>query len=152
LHAPSWQAPALQTPVALANVQAVVQLPQCAASVFRFASQPFATLESQLPKPALHVMLQVLALQDAVPFTLLQAFPQAPQLLRLLLRFTSQPSVYCPLQFAYGAVHALIEQVVPTQLGVPWATAQIVPQPPQALTLFVVAVSQPFAALASQSP
>jgi hypothetical protein len=43
-------------------------------------------------------------------------------------------------------------QVVPMQPGVPFATAHTIPQPPQALVLLVVVVSQPFEASASQLP
>lgn len=43
-------------------------------------------------------------------------------------------------------------QVVPLHVGVPFWTEQTMPQPPHALTLFVVAVSQPFATFASQLP
>jgi len=41
---------------------------------------------------------------------------------------------------------------VPEQTGVPFCTEQTLPQPPQALTLFVVAVSHPLLTFASQLP
>ena len=43
------QTPLAQEGVPLAALQAVVQLPQCAMSVLRLASQPFDTFPSQLP-------------------------------------------------------------------------------------------------------
>lgn len=43
-------------------------------------------------------------------------------------------------------------QVVLMHVGVPFATVQVVPHVPQALTLFVVAVSQPLATFPSQLP
>jgi hypothetical protein len=58
--------------------------------VLVLVSQPLLIKPSQLPKPALQVMLQVPAEQAAVPLLLLQALPQPPQL-AVLFRFTSQP-------------------------------------------------------------
>jgi hypothetical protein len=58
--------------------------------VLVLVSQPLLTKPSQLPKPALQVMVQLPAVQAAVPLLLLQTLPQLPQLL-VLLRFTSQP-------------------------------------------------------------
>ena len=43
-------------------------------------------------------------------------------------------------------------QVVPLQVGWPWATLQAAPQPPQSETLLVMAVSQPSVASALQLP
>jgi len=49
-------------------------------------------------------------------------------------------------------VHDWIAQLVPLHTGVPFCTEHTLPQPPQALTLFVVAVSQPLVTFASQLP
>lgn len=49
-------APALQDAVPLFELHTFVQLPQCVASVFRFVSQPFARLPSQLLNPALQLI------------------------------------------------------------------------------------------------
>jgi hypothetical protein len=46
----------------------------------------------------------------------------------------------------------LTEQVVPVHAGVPFCTVHALPHAPQFCTLFVVAVSQPLATLASQLP
>jgi hypothetical protein len=47
--------PPLQIADANGKVQGVSQAPQWSASVFRFVSQPFAALPSQLPLPSKHV-------------------------------------------------------------------------------------------------
>jgi hypothetical protein len=49
------QVPLLHVADALVNVQAVVHEPQCAGSVFRFASHPSVNVPLQLPKPVGHV-------------------------------------------------------------------------------------------------
>jgi hypothetical protein len=51
-----------------------------------------------------------------------------------------------------GDVHDWTAQVVPMHEGVPFCTAQTLPQPPQAATLLTVAVSHPFETVASQLP
>ena len=42
--------------------------------------------------------------------------------------------------------------VVPMHAGVPFCAEHVMPQPPQALTLLVVAVSQPLTTFPSQLP
>ena len=48
--------PATHEGVPLFELQTFVQLPQCVASVFRFASQPLAGFPSQLLNPALQAI------------------------------------------------------------------------------------------------
>jgi hypothetical protein len=90
--------------------------------------------------------------QLVVPCAFVQALPHEPQFARLVDELISHPSEYCELQFKNGAVHDWTEQVVPMQAGVPFWTPHTFVQLPQALTLLVVGVSQPFVALASQLP
>ncbi len=70
------------------------QLPQLAAFVFKLTSQPSVSLLLlQSPNPVLQVPLHAPAAHVGVAKLLFeQACPQAPQLLALLVKFTSQPS------------------------------------------------------------
>jgi hypothetical protein len=52
---------------ACARLHAVVQEPQCCMSADKSASQPFARFPSQSPKPELHTIEHVPALQAGVP-------------------------------------------------------------------------------------
>lgn len=67
--------------------------------VFRLISQPFDAELSQLPYPGLHVIAQAPDTQEATPPVPLHTFPQAPQLVTLVLELISQPSEYEALQF-----------------------------------------------------
>jgi hypothetical protein len=79
------QTPAVQVVEPLALVQPLPQAPQCAVVLFRFVSQPLLrALLSQLPQPALQVIEQAPSEQEALPFVLLQALLQVPQLLRFV--------------------------------------------------------------------
>jgi hypothetical protein len=69
-----------------------VQVPQWFGSVCRLDSHPFDATPSQSPKPTLHApTTQADPLQADVAFGRLQTVPHAPQLLALLVVFTSQP-------------------------------------------------------------
>jgi hypothetical protein len=77
--------------------QARAQAPQLAVLVFVLVSQPSSAVGAvgwlQLPKPELHVELQVPPLHDrAATLAPEHARLHAPQLSALVLRFTSQPS------------------------------------------------------------
>jgi hypothetical protein len=67
-------------------------------------SQPFAALPSQFFVP-LKQKSQALLEQEPVLSTPLHTFPQAPQLLALVLMLISQPSLDLALQFAVPAEH-----------------------------------------------
>jgi hypothetical protein len=56
-----------------------------------FTSQPLSTFPSQLALGAVQAMEQFPPLQEAVPPTVLQTFPQVPQWLVLVLVLASQP-------------------------------------------------------------
>lgn len=95
------QTPAWQTAVPLGwSLQTLPQVLQLLTLIFRFASQPLATLASQSPKPGVQVMPHVPVLQVAVPFVLLQAVVQAPQCAAVVCRLVSHPSEATPLQSA----------------------------------------------------
>jgi hypothetical protein len=55
LHEPTTHAPPLHEPAAFGYEHPLPHAPQFVASVFRFASHPFADEPSQLPKPDGHV-------------------------------------------------------------------------------------------------
>jgi hypothetical protein len=87
---------------------------------------------------------------EAVPFTVLHAMPQPPQLLVSIVVSISQPSNAWPLQLANPALQLITSQVPVAQSAVEFGSAHAVLQPPQ--SVFVLsAVSQPFCAFESQS-
>src|SRR5262245_3916929 len=77
-------------------------------------------------------------MHDEVPFVAAQTFPQAPQLVRLVLRFASQPFAAFLSQSPKPVLHALIWHVPPLHGGSPCATEQTWPQVPQLLTSLLV--------------
>jgi hypothetical protein len=58
-------------------------------------------------------------------------------------RFTSQPLLALPSQFAKLGLHALMAQTPALQVGAALAKEQTRPQPPQWLTFVRVLASQP---------
>ena len=112
---PCWQLPlpsqqplgqllALQTQVEFTQVcpegQTCPQAPQLLRSVCKFVSQPLARFPSQLPKPALQEIWQVLLTQLAVPLVELQTFAHDPQWFGSVTVFVSQPLDAMPSQSA----------------------------------------------------
>jgi hypothetical protein len=145
-------APAVHTKVPFAFVQAAAHAPQFVVLVFRFASQPFAALPSQLPKPTLHApSTHADAEQLAPAFANEQALPHAPQLVAVLVRFVSHPFVGSPSQLPQPAVHVGTHAPA-VHVVVPCALAQAVPQAPQLVTVVFRFVSQPFVGFESQLP
>jgi hypothetical protein len=143
-------APALHAATPFVDPQTVPQAPQFDRLLDSVVSQPFATLLSQLPKPALQLIPQLPFVQLAVPFVELQAFVQLPQRLTSVLRLRSQPFVTLPSQFPKPALH-VIWQAPDTQLAVPLVVLQALLQLPQ-FEVVVRLVSHPFARLPSQLP
>jgi hypothetical protein len=81
-----------------------------------------------------------------------QARLHAPQWVEELAVFTSQPLAALPSQSAKPAAHDATTHRPPAQALVALARAQRVPQAPQLVALVLSEVSQPLAALPSQSP
>jgi hypothetical protein len=82
------------------------QRPQCALVVASSTSQPFATLPSQLAKPAAQRSSHAPAVQAATPFAPDgQRVPHAPQLFTSELTESSHPLARSPSQFAKPALH-----------------------------------------------
>lgn len=144
------QVPELQVVLPCAFVHTVPQLPQLLTLLAVLVSQPFLSLPSQLPKPALQTGSQPPPEQLVVPFGLVHAELHAPQLATLVCRFVSQPLFWLPSQLANPPAHCGVH-VPPTQLVLPLALLQTVPQAPQLLLLELVFVSQPLFGLPSQS-
>jgi len=81
-------------------------------------SHPLDASPSQLPNPLLHAIAHVEALHDGVPLFELHAWPQAPQLVRLLAVSVSQPLLLFPSQSRKAPVQTGV-QAPATQLVVP---------------------------------
>jgi hypothetical protein len=143
-------APATQEVVPLALAHCVLQAPQCAAFVFRLASQPFCGSPSQDAKPVEHTGAQRPATQDVVPLAFAQALPHAPQLPALVCVLVSHPLFGLPSQLANPG-EQLGLQTPALQDVVPLAFVHAAPQAPQ-LAGVVSWVSQPLEALPSQLP
>ena len=121
-----------QVAVPFAELQLVPQAPQFVTLLVTFASQPLLrALLSQLPKPALHAMLQLPALQLGVPLLVLQAWPHPPQFVALVLMLTSQPFAAEPSQFAKPALQVMEHWPLPLQDAVALLVPHTLPQLPQ---------------------
>ena len=90
-------------------------------------------------------------LQAGVAWLVLQAFPQAPQLLSAVFRLVSQPLETSPSQFPLGLMHAMLHTLF-EQVGVPPEALQAVPQVPQFDAVILRSVSQPLVITPSQLP
>jgi hypothetical protein len=114
------------------------QSPQCALLVRTSTSQPFASLPSQLPKPALHAMPHEPPLQVGVEAGRVgQASPQPPQC-ATSLRLCSHPFAGLPSQSSKPASHVK-PQPPSMQVLVAWAGAvHGLSQPPQWRVLVLV--------------
>jgi hypothetical protein len=150
LHVPSWHAEPLHIAPALAKVQTVPQPLQLATLLVRFVSQPSETWPLQLPNPVEHVIEQVPAEHEGVPFVVEQGAPQAPQLVLLVCVLVSQPFAALPSQLPNPALHDTSWHVPVAQEALPLVIAQAVPQAPQ-LGVVWRFVSHPLFGLPSQS-
>jgi hypothetical protein len=146
-HMPVWHEP---TP--FAYEQTLLHMPQWTFDVLVFVSHPLFRLLSQLAKPAAHMGEHRPLEHDVEPFAFVHVVPHMPQFIELFVVLTSQPFAYMPSQFWKPIAHDWTAHVVPLHVGVPFCTEHTLPQVPHALTLFVVAVSQPFEMVASQLP
>jgi hypothetical protein len=140
------------TDATLVAAHARAHAPQFSTSAVVLVSQPFAGLWSQSPKPLAQVGTHAPAVQatDTV-FCVAQTFAQAPQLLLLVRRSTSQPFDAMPSQSAKPMLHDAMAQTPVPQVAVALGKEHVMPQLPQ--FVFVVRVaSQPFEYALSQSP
>ena len=88
--------------------------------------------------------------QAVAPLALVQAVPQAPQLV-VVFRAVSQPLGSLPSQLPEPELQELIAQLPVEQVAVALARLHAVPQAPQLVVVFRE-VSQPLLALLSQLP
>jgi len=112
-------------------------------------SQPLSEVPSQSVQPVLQLILHSPFSQRAVPLVALQVWPQAPQLL-MSLRAFSQPVSGASSQSPKPGLQLPSVQRPVMHEALALARPQDMLQPPQLLSSLVL-VSQPSAALASQS-
>jgi hypothetical protein len=130
--------------------QTFPQLPQLV-SVLSAVSQPLRALPSQVPQPLLQVGAQEPPMQLVPPLALVQAMPQPPQFDPFVARVTSQPLATFASQLAKPEEQLAMLHALFVQLGVPFATVQLLLQKPQSPSVSVRSVSQS-AGFGSQSP
>jgi hypothetical protein len=140
-----------QLGVPFALLQTTLQPPHEVTPLAVFVSQPSAGFALQSAKPVLHASTAHAPVENVpTAFCGVHPTPHAPQLV-VVRTLVSQPLGYRPSQSANPAVHVSTEHVVPVHFAVPFAAEHAAPHAPQAATLPVMAVSQPFVALPSQS-
>jgi hypothetical protein len=149
IHDTIEQTPATHAEFAFGSEHEFPQVPQFAKLVFRLTSHPSALLPLQLAKPLLQLIEQTPEIHTEEAFGGLgQTFPQVPQLLTLVSKLISQPSVAILLQFANPVVqtnpHNPDVQVT-LELG---RIGQTLPQVPQ--LLISVSVGAPLSINPSQ--
>jgi hypothetical protein len=138
-----------QLAAAFAKEHAFPQEPQLETVVFVFVSQPFATLESQLPKPGEQVREHVPAEQVGVALVVEHAAPQPPQCPTVVFVFVSQPLFWLPSQLPKPVVQVPSVHVPVEQDSAALARSHTTPHAPQ-FELVRMFVSQPLFGLPSQ--
>jgi hypothetical protein len=137
------------------ELHALLQLPQLAALLVTFFSQPSSAPVAgrlQLAKPSAHVELHVPLLQLLdITFWVPHARAQAPQWFWLVLRSTSQPLASLLSQLPHPALQDCTMQTPYRQVEVAFGRLHGVPHAPQLLRVYR-SVSQPLAGLLSQLP
>jgi hypothetical protein len=132
------------------TAQTLPQPPQAFTLLVVAVSQPLATLLSQLPKPAAHMIEQEPLEHEAAPFCELHALPHPPQWAVLTAVLTSQPFTLLPSQSENVPLHETSSHVPVAHEAVAFGRAQATPHAPQLVRVFRL-VSQPFAYWPSQS-
>jgi hypothetical protein len=151
LHDATVHMLAAHAAVALASEHARPHIPQCAAVVARFTSHPSAGLALQSPKPALQTVVQRPTMHVAVAFCARHTLPQTPQLVALVRTSVSQPFAGLLSQSAKPALQLATEHIPPAHAAVALGRLHARPHIPQLVAVVRVSVSQPLAALPSQS-
>jgi hypothetical protein len=151
LQEPMEQLPPEQTGLACGSAHAAPHAPQCPGVVLRLVSQPFCTIPSQFPNPALHVIPHCPTVHCAVPPAVEHPVAHVPQCAGSVCRFTSHPLFGFPSQSPSPGLHAM-EHAPLLQSGVPVLPSHFLPHVPQLFTSLTSGVSQPLSAFPSQSP
>ena len=138
---------------AFGKLHAAPHAPQFAALLDVFVSHPFVGSPSQSAKGALHArIVHAPAMHAAAACAKEHVVAHVPQCSTLLDVFVSQPFAGLPSQSPKPALHAPRTQAPPLHDALALGNAQAWPQIPQFAALVPRSVSQPFAALPSQSP
>jgi hypothetical protein len=146
------QEPRVHDGAPLVLEQTLPQAPQLLTLVSVETSQPLDGMVSQSSYPTLHPeRAQVPVEQSEVALDRLHGVPQLPQSERVVSE-VSQPSAAVALQSSNPAVQDAMSQVLAAQVADALAREQAFPHAPQLATSSPSDVSQPFEALASQSP
>jgi hypothetical protein len=144
------QVPVAQVAVAFASTQATPHAPQFV-SVVSEASQPLASIPSQLPYSGLHEAIwQVSVAHVAVAFARVQVVPHVPQLVSVF-KGVSQPFEAMPSQLPQPGAHDATLHVPVAHVAVALGSEQVTPHEPQLVSV-VSEVLQPAAGLPLQSP
>jgi hypothetical protein len=139
-----------QLALAFARLHCTPQAPQLAV-VRILTSQPSEYRPLQFAKPSLQpTIVHTEFTHSAVPLAAAHTVPQAPQLVAVFVRLTSQPLAGEPSQSPSPGAQLEMPQVPFTQFGVPPTAEQTLPQVPQLLTSELLAISQPFVSKPSQ--
>jgi hypothetical protein len=150
VHA-TWHAPAEQLGAPFEALQTRPHDPQLFGSVAVDTSQPVAYERSQFAcAPSQLATPQVVPRHAGVPFCTVHTVPQPPQFAVLFVVAVSQPLLTLASQLPNPAAHVM-PQTPDEQKASPFVELQARAQPPQFFALVSVFVSQPFAALPSQS-
>jgi hypothetical protein len=143
---------ASQAAVPLVVSQVLLQLPQWAALVCRFDSQPSAGLLLQSAQLGWQLAIEQAPLvQAGVALGRLQTVAQAPQWLGSLLTAVSHPLLGSPSQSANPLAQVGL-QFPAVQVEVPWSLAHEIAQVPQWSAVLARSVSQPSFAFWLQLP
>lgn len=145
LHAVGVHVPVLHDAPEFGKEHDTPHAPQ-SVKVRMLRSQPLSGMPSQSLKPASQLGEQPLAVQAVVPCALVQASPQAVQLVSVP-SWVSQP--VAAVQSANPALQTVAEHTPPPQDSLEFGMSHFSPQVPQFETV-QIEVSQPFSALASQ--
>ena len=146
------QVPALHVGEPLVALHARPQPPQWRTSLRWSTSHPLLATASQLAKPVVQLdTAQALDAHAGVALGSEHAAPHEPHEVTVLRRSTSQPLAALPSQLPKPAAQVMPHAPAAHE-GVPLVALQALPQPPQWAGLVAKLVSQPLAALPSQSP
>jgi hypothetical protein len=154
VHAPNVQEPIAHEAAAEAKLQRRPHTPQLEDDVCRSASQPLDVIPSQSPRPVMHIDVpHVPMLHEAVdPIGAAHAFPQRPQWFGFTVVIVSQPLLGFASQSPVPAGQPEIPHTPIVHDAVAPIAGHALPHIPQWVTELLSSVSQPLAAIPSQSP
>lgn len=147
-----WHWPLVHRVVALGKRHPLPHPPQCATSLRVSTSQPSSGEPLQLAYDGAHdATSQRPSSQTGVAWAGAHALPQAPQLARVMLVFTSQPLSSRPSQSAEPASQRPMRHTPAAHCAVALARSHTRPHAPQLAGLLEVSTSHPLVASPSQS-